>query len=219
MVKKVSGGSERGKIKVRFFEIEMDGDTDALQESLRTLTSAINKPVSQSQRHFMGGMAAPKQIAPGPEALEGEVLEEDEEESSEAGTEVGTPPSGSKNGRQRAKRTPPTPQILENPGFEDGEPTWPAFAELKSPDNDVLRVAVVATWFKRVKGLDAITIDHAYTAYKFVDWPTPDDIGQTFRNAKRTKNWFGTDGAGSWTINIIGINAVDKLKKGDGAQS
>ena len=216
MVKKVSGSSDRGKIKVRFFEIEMDGDTEALQESLRTLTSAINKPVSQGQRHFLGGMATPKQIAPTPEALEGEVLEDDEEESLENELQGSTAPVGSKPGRQRAKRTPPTPKILDDLGFDEGDPTWSAFSSSKTPDNDVLRSAVAATWFKRVKGIDAITIDHAYTAYKFVDWPTPDDIGQSFRNAKRLKNWFGTDGSGNWTINIIGINAVDKLKKSEG---
>ncbi len=120
--------------------------------------------------------------------------------------------------KPRAKRTPPTPKILEDPGFTEGSPTWPEFASSKAPDSEILKVAVVATWFKRVKSIDAITIDHAYTAYKFMDWITPDDIGQSLRNAKRTKNWFGTDGAGNWTINILGINAVDKLKKGEEAK-
>ena len=81
---------------------------------------------------------------------------------------------------------------------------------------NVLRVAVAAVWFKRYKSLDAIGIDHAYTAFKFVDWPTPDDIGQAFRNAKRGKNWFGDRRRGNWTINIVGINAIDKLKQSEG---
>jgi hypothetical protein len=211
MVKKTVGSSERGKVKVRFFEIEMDGETDALQESLRALTSAINKPVSQgNSRQFIAGPVKMRVLTPSTEDAEDEVIEADEEQT-EASEEFAV--TSAKPARQRAKRTPPTPQILENPGFDEGDPTWATFAESKPFDTDVLRVTAVAVWFKRVKKIDSVTIDHAYTAFKFVDWPTPDDIGQAFRNAKRQKSWFGTDGDGNWTVNIVGINAIDKLKK------
>lgn len=217
MVKKfASGGNEKGKVRIKYFEVEVDGDSESLQESIRALTAAVSKS-SSSVKYLPSGNS----VRTPPALLEGnrepEIDEELENES--VGEDEVVDSSPSKPIRQRAKRTPPTPKILENPGFDEGNPTWPEFAASKDPENDILRVAVVATWFKRSKSIDTITIDHAYTAYKFVDWPTPDDIGQAFRNAKRTKNWFGTDGAGNWTINIIGINAVDKLKKIEGAKS
>ncbi len=44
MVKKfASGGSEKGKVRIKYFEVEVDGDAESLQESIRALTSAVSK--------------------------------------------------------------------------------------------------------------------------------------------------------------------------------
>ena len=204
MVKKTSGTTERGKIKVRFFELEVEGGSEALQDSVRTLAAALQRPAtSVTPRTIAGNLSAPAPV-------EGESEEPIGEEDSQP---VQEDDAAARSIRQRAKRTPPTPKILDDVGFEEGTPTWVDFAKSKSPDSDVLKVAVVAVWFKRFKKVDSIGIDHAYTAFRFVDWATPDDIGQSFRNAKRQKNWFSQDETGLWVINIVGINAVDKIKQ------
>lgn len=216
MVKKFVGGSgERGKVRVRFFEIEMEGETETLQDSVRALTAALNKPASpRVGAALTSSKNAPRILDSSDEEGIDEVPAEQEEDE-----EIASPQSSAKPARQRAKRTPPTPKVLEDFSFDDVSPSWPEFASSKSPDSDVSKVAVAATWFKRHKATDTININHAYTAFKYVDWPTPDDIGQAFRNAKRANNWFGTDGDGNWTINIIGLNAVDKLKKSESAKN
>ena len=199
---------ERGKIRVRFFEIEMEGGSDALQDSVKALTAALSKPVAPARLQLQGAQRAD------PVLLESVSEDPSDEEDLPDVEDRDTQPT-MKAPRQRARRTPPTPKVLDDCGFGDGDPTWAKFAADKKPSTDVSRVAVVAAWFKRVKEVNTIDINHAYTAFKFVDWPTPDDIGQCFRNAKRQSNWFGTDGEGNWTINIIGLNAVDKLKAGE----
>ena len=46
------------------------------------------------------------------------------------------------------------------------------FVEQKKPTNHQKRFLVVAAWFKQHRGMDAITMDHVYTCYRAVRWPT-----------------------------------------------
>jgi len=88
------------------------------------------------------------------------------------------------------------------------------FVQERSPDGDMDKYAVIAVWFKQQLGVDEITIDHIFTAYKALGWQAqlPDDPSQTFRNLKSNKNWVDTGSKrGAYKVNWNGEGAVNKM--------
>jgi hypothetical protein len=71
---------------------------------------------------------------------------------------------------------------------------------------------VVATWFKQARRVDAITMEHAFTCYRWVKWPTDmQDWAGPFRSLKRHQKMTQTDDG--FAVNQLGLKEVDDLAK------
>lgn len=192
-----SGGNSR----IRFILLDADlPDGDVSQ-----ITLAIQNAFRGSQAGALTKIAQPNRVDPQTEISE---IDQGVEDTI---PEEKTPSFSIKPKPQR--RTPPaTPSVLDldlstSVALAD-------YASKANPKSDRKKFLLVAAWFKEHRGLNAITADHIYTAYRHLKWPTNiADFSQPLRNLKADQ-LFTSPEKGSYAINHLGIAEVEKLSKG-----
>jgi hypothetical protein len=114
--------------------------------------------------------------------------------------------------RTPRRSAPRSPKVLADVDLTS-EPSFAAFANETKPDSHLKRNLVVAAWFKQARGVDAITMDHVYTCYRSVKWPSDiPDFGSSLRALKRNQKMTQTDQG--FVINHLAIQEVEELRKG-----
>jgi hypothetical protein len=202
---------DKGKVKFRFVEFELEGSNTTLQESLRNIASAIthgsvNTSVRTIETKSVRAIAPPS----GGNGATSEVIEADIEEAGE--NQVAGPQRGATQKSVR-RSAPRSPKIL-NIDLESGKVTLKDFCEPKKPTTDINKFLVIAAWFKQQCSIEEVTMDHIHTAYRHMGWHTPADATQPLRIMKTKRyGYFGKGKAkGAYAINHVGENAVSKMK-------
>jgi hypothetical protein len=208
-------GNGDGHIKFRVIEFEIDGGNATLAEGIKALTTALSKtPVTTtaiSQRALPAATPKRTAVTEAHAPAEGELFPEtDEPENTEEEHQEET------NGNAapaRAKRgtgaPPPTPEVLSDIDLNAGKVSLKDYMEQKSPPDTYERFVTIAVWYKENHNLGEVNADRIYTAYRFLDLPSPNDVGQTLRNLKAKKKWFDKgDERGGYKVNILGLNKV-----------
>jgi hypothetical protein len=116
--------------------------------------------------------------------------------------------------RQRPSRKPaPTPDIV--PIEMNDEVSLASFAQGKDSKSHHKRFLIAAAWLKEHRNVDAVTVDHIYTCYRSMSWPTNiPDFAQPLRELK-SKKFFTQPEKGRYAINHIGLDYVKKLGGGE----
>lgn len=202
--KKINNSS--GKIKFRFIEFEIDGSDGTLQESLKSLAAAISRNPTSVNRLLKRDErpneedSTNEEINPTDEVEEIEVIEHPKRASQSA----------------RKPSTPRKVKVLTEFRLDDVTPTLKEFCVQKSPQSDYKKYLVIAFWFKEFKNITDITPDHVHTAYRAMNWATPKDPAQPFRDLKSKNGWLSNgETRGTYTINHIGENVVNDMKAGE----
>lgn len=201
---KNTGGGGPARIRLVILDAEVpDGDLSQLTTAVQ---NALRSPESVPSRKAIASLA-PKttplaERADTDDSIDMEVQGSDEELESEAPTSFA--PRASK-----PRKPPKTPKVIELDLTSD--PSFEEFARSKNPQNDQKRFLVVAAWFKLCRNVDAITVEHVYTCYRAIKWPTAiADFAQPLRDLKGRQ--LLTSGAkGQYSINHLGLAEVDKL--------
>lgn len=205
------GGNGTGHIKFRVIEFEIDGGNDTLAEGIKALTTALSKsPVTTTvvPQRALPQAATTKRTAPPGTDVEPPAEPETEAEAGvlPEGEHVETPSSAA---RKRTPATPSTPVVLSDIDFNTGKISLKDFVAQKSPSDAYEKFTTIAVWYKENHNLEEVTDDRIYTAYRFLDWVPPNDVGQTLRNLKASKRWFDKgDTKGGYKVNILGLNKV-----------
>ena len=200
-----------GKIEFRFVEFEMDGTDASLEEGLKSIAAALNRGMAPAATKFLrhNGAAATTVDPAAPETEqegEEEVVAEGQEEAPRATRKASS-----------GQRKVATRKVVEGFKLDDVSPTLKEFHESKgSPKSDLDKYLVVAAWAKEEKGLEELSVDHFYTAYKYMEWETPKDPAQPIRDLmhKRRAKFSKAITPGYGRINHIGENDVLKMGKG-----
>ena len=104
------------------------------------------------------------------------------------------------------------PKFLDDLDIRSAEVSLPDFmAKHDVGDVEWKRYVVVAKWFKQYLGIDTVTIDHVFTAYRIMNWTLPKRIIQPLNDATTKKQWFKRVAAGSFQITFVGEDAAQKL--------
>ena len=196
-----SSAGGNGPSHVRFIMLDAElneGDlrevTQAIQNALMTVVRSPTSPRALVQR-----MASPTVEATPPPPEENTVVEEES-------THREAPISMSRSAGPRKHRTP---KVLNLDLTSD--PSFAAYARAKNPPSDQLKFLVVAAWFKQNRGSASITVDHVYTCYRAVNWPSDiGDFSAPLRSLKR-QQFLEQTGRGAYAINHLGLAKVDKL--------
>jgi hypothetical protein len=207
-----ASGNGTGHIKFRVIEFEIDGGNDTLAEGIKALTTALSKspvtttvvsqralPSAATKRTTTPAVADVEPTAEADEA-EGDTVDLPEEEMAET------------NAAARSKRSatpPPTPDILSDIDLNGGKVSLRDFVAQKNPSETYARIATIAVWYQENHNIEEVNTDRIYTAYRFLDWIPPTDLGQALRNLKANKKWFDKgDARGGYKINMLGLNKV-----------
>jgi hypothetical protein len=198
------GGGGNSRIRFIMLEAEMsDGDLSQITEAI---SNALRPNTVVQQRLIAAPAISPIGANSDIETIDAVVVEEDASEG-----EVASFSSNKTSSRPRRYRSPVVLELdLTSPlSFSE-------FAAQKRPSNDHKRFLVVAAWFKLYRGVEAITMDHAYTCYRAVKWPTsiPDFDGPL--RALKKRQLVNKTGKGEYAINHLGMAEVEDLGKGDG---
>ena len=208
-------GEDGAQVKLRWLELDVQGGTTELIEGFKSFAIALRDtgravPATRSltEPKTNGGSATTTVIDTQP------IEQEDSSESTNL--EVTDDLSGARVELDSPKRrpAPKAPKFLSDLDLTKASTQLNEFVAEKKPDGDMDRYAVIGFWFKHQLGIEEITIDHVFTAYKSLGWQAqlPDNPSQTFRNLKSNKNWFdGGAKRGSYKINWNGENAVNKM--------
>ncbi len=174
------GGNGTGHIKFRVIEFEIDGGNDTLAEGIKALTTALSKsPVTTTvvPQRALPQAATTKRTAPPGTDVEPPAEPETEAEAGvlPEGEHVETPSSAA---RKRTPATPSTPVVLSDIDFNTGKISLKDFVAQKSPSDAYEKFTTIAVWYKENHNLEEVTDDRIYTAYRFLDWVPPNDVGR-----------------------------------------
>lgn len=196
MKRSSSGG---GKMRVRFVEFELEGGDETLQESLKAITSVVNAPKR--------AIPALKVVAP--PSAETSTDEAAVEEEPEFALESEEPAKADR--KTRGARTYPSPKVVALP---EGKVTFVDYlAGFKEPSNPRQRYLLTLGYLKEV-GVEEADADHVYTCFRKAGWPAGRaDFSQPLRDLRVDQLVGRGEKSGSFPLNHLGIDAINKLKK------
>jgi hypothetical protein len=213
--------NEKKRGKFQFVFLNLEGDDETLQEALRQAGVIMNRGMSSAPRTLVA--------VPVPQALPDgsgngtatqqiyEVVDEGAQAVEAEATFTATAPSGMK--AKSAKRPPRAPELLKDFDPSDAELSFSEYVKQKAISTNFNKYLVIGSWFKKYKQVDEISTSHIYTCYQLMKWSAPDEMGQPFRDMKRTHSYFDKGSkTGSWAITIIGLNEVDRMNSSNGAE-
>lgn len=198
--------------KFQFVFLNLEGDDDTIKEAVRQAGIILNRGLAQpAPPKVMLAVPVQKALGNGDQLPVQQDLYEltSSNESDEVGEEV---PQKSVDKPKRPRKAQPTPEILRDFNESDFSAFQRYVKQMDLPSHFTKYLAI-ATWFKREKETDEISISHIYTIYQLSTWLAPENMGQTFRDMKSRENYFENgEKPGLWKINIVGLNAFDKMR-------
>jgi hypothetical protein len=201
-----------GNSKIRFIMLEADladGDltqiTQAISQAMRQGQPIARQPVSIAARSAVTPPAGAARDENGDEPVtetDADELQETEEAPAAA--------------RPRASRKFPAPKVIADLDLNAGAVPFEKFAMAKgNPSKHLKRYLLSAYWLKENLGIASVNMNHIFTCYKKAGWNTNmRDFSQPLRDLARN-NTNGEFKDGSFTINLIGGGAVEKMEADD----
>lgn len=208
MAKQPKSTEQAAKVKFRIIEFELEGGDATIQESLKNIATAFARGGTVTSK--IARQDSAKQLAESGSLKDIQTDEELDLEDDDVDDVVHQPAAQK---RTTSPKKPVTVKVLTEIRFSDVTPTLKEFATGKQPKNELAKYLVIAYWYKNYLDTEDLTIDHFYTAYKFLNWSVPRDPGQAVRDLRHRRR--GKFSAGSVTgtskINHIGENDVDLM--------
>lgn len=193
-----------GKIRVVVFELE--GSNETLQESLRTVASALGRSGNVVRGPVIAYPPTHIENAPIPSIAENMTSAEEEEFDV-----IESEPKKVPAERTKRNRTVRTPAVLEL-DLTSGDPSFAAFVASKNPSTVRDKYLIIAAWLKEYRQVEPIGQEHIYTCFRAMGWGVQKDLGATFRTGKRDGFFNSTGrGSGNYIINHIGLDRVRKM--------
>lgn len=201
------GSPDKGKVKFKYVEFELEANDVTLQESLRNIATAIMRGNGTPQKQ-VSGKAAPQiaVVGDGGEPQADEAVEEQDIETVAAAASSTIP---------RVRRTLPTPKIINDVDFTGASKPLKDFcAKAKLDENTTItrRYLAIAYWYKHYGNTGQVTMDHIHTAFRHMKWSTPADAASPLRDLKQKNQWLNKgEGKGAYAINHIGENEIIEM--------
>lgn len=181
-----ASGADKAKVRVFFAEVE--GNNDSVQEALKTMVSAMSRPVRVVSEQQTNGKAAV--LLQQDNAQESEESIDQIEEADAVGDE--STAANARKPRGTGKKTDRNAGLNLVPDLDfrlDGKQPLKEFVAEKGPENDIETVLVAVYYMQHVMGLTPINASHVMTVFKEAGKAIPVDLRQTIRNVKKSRMW------------------------------
>lgn len=199
---------DKGKVKFRFVEFELEGLNSTIEESIKSIVQSMNRGSTTPYRIMSVSKPVTKvlpagenghlEVEPEPQDMEGAEIEEQFEET--------------KTQQSKEPRRYTQPKFLSDLDLDSGSPSFKEFAEQQAPKSNSRKYLVIAAWLKKNRNTDVISPDHIYTCNQKMGWKTLKDVGQPFRYMKR-KSFFDTPGRNQWKLTHIGLDQLNTAEE------
>ncbi len=176
------------KAKVRVFFAEVEGNNESVQEALKTMLSAMSRPVRVISEQKANGNAAVLLHHGDGEVVEGAIDHEEEVEAlgEESAPQNARKPRGTGKKVDRNVGLSLVPDLNFRP---DGKQALKEFVDEKCPKKDLEAALVLVYYMQHVMELPKIGPAHVMTAFKEAGKRIPADVAQTIRNVKKLRMW------------------------------
>jgi hypothetical protein len=186
--------TEGGKpSKIRFIMLEADLNDGDLSQLTDAITAAL-RPAPVQQRLLVSNGVSADRNDDSIEDVEAEVIEDEQ---------------------PITRSTPARPKKTKSPEVLDLDldtaVSFIDFATARNPTNDQKRYLVIAEWFKRHRETPAITMNHVYTCYRKIKWPTNIADFDAGLRALKGRKLMSRTAPGTYAINHLGTAEVDAL--------
>lgn len=185
-------GQDKGRVRVLL--VEMEGNNDSLQQSIKALTQAMSRPTATGQP----SLAVPPAPSAPPTPDSGYLSEEEDTFDAIVDEESGEAESGNE-ARKRRGEGPKRDRnlgITLNPSLDlkpVGKDSLASFIESKNPTNQQEEIAAFVYYLKEVAGADVCTIDDVFTCFKKTGKKIPKDLRQSIRNTEKNQGYVTGD--------------------------
>ena len=196
-----ASGTEKAKVRVLFAEVE--GNNQSVQEALKSLVSAMSRPVRVISEQNVNGKA--------PVLLQQSSFEEVEESIEHVGDADSAEEveiSATRKPRGTGKKIDRNAGInlVPNLNFRpSGKQSLKEFVAEKNPASDLETVLLAVHYMQHIMAVPKIGPAHVMTAFKEVGMAIPVDLKQTIRNIKKSKMW----------LNFTDIDDIRTTTQGD----
>jgi hypothetical protein len=192
------------KAKVRVFFAELEGNNESVQVALKTMLSAMSRPVRVISEQKANGNAAVLLQHDDIEVAEEPIDEVEEGEASdeESVSQSIRKPRGTGKRVDRNAGLKLVPDLNFRP---NGNPALKEFVDEKSPKNDQEAALAAVYYMQHIMALPKIGPAHVMTAFKEAGRAIPVDLRQTIRNVKSSKIW----------LNFTDIEEIRTTTQGD----
>jgi hypothetical protein len=199
---------DKGKVKMTVIHFETESDNATLQANIQAIAQTLTRALAPPPRV----VRTPGQLAAGNGAAALDTAPEELEDLDDAidiePTSVSIKP---KTGKAPTLRQPQPVEL----DLISGKVPLKAFLEKKNPTSDVKRYLSIAYWLKEYRGINEITMDHAYTCYRHMGtgWNVPKDASAPLRGMKTKRYGWMASGStpGSFAINHLGENEINNM--------
>ena len=194
--------TEIGKIKIRFFEVEVEGSNETLLESVRSAAALANRGHSSRPIKSLPPMPVTNGGTQGVSEQDADVMSDVSPEGSELEEQAGS----------RAKKTRTyTSQKVVDIDLTGGPQPFAEFVQSKNPGDTIKKFLVCATWLKDQRNISIVDADHIWTCFRHMQWGVQRDMAQPLRDGARN-GYFKKVSKGKYEITHIGLDAVTKMK-------
>jgi len=196
------------KGKVTFVMFQVEGDDETLQQGFRTMEQAFQR-LGTAPRVYAPPAVTPN-LLPKREKTDAAQLETD---AAEPDTELETiaPEVAADDGHKASKpRKYTQPKFLSDLELTAGQESFKDYAAKKDPKSDNQKYLIVARWLQLHKNIDTVSIDHIFTCFQAMKWPSQKDIGQPLRFMTKNNSYFQKNGKG-WKLTHVGGDAADAI--------
>lgn len=201
---------DKGKVKFRFVEFELEGLNSTIEESIKSIVQSMNRGSGNAQRVLSAKPANQRTLSANGEAeANGDVIEEPVElvDDAEATEETKSSATGPKEPRRYTQ-----PRFLSDLDLDSGPVSFKTYAEEQNPKSDNRKYLVIAAWLKKHRGLEIISTDHIYTCNQKMSWKTQRDVGQPFRYMKK-RSYFDPAGRNKWKLTHVGLDQLSSAEE------
>jgi hypothetical protein len=184
------------KAKVRVFFAEVEGNNESVQDALKTMLAAMNRPsqpvrvISEQRVNGKAALLASQAEVEDVEETADEIEEAEVSEEEEVAPPTARKPRGT---RKLVDRNAGLSLVANLDFMPDGQQTLKQFLEEKKPKTDMETTLAMVFYMQHVMALSKIGPAHVVTAYKEAQIKVPVDVRQTIRNAKYKKMWLNFD--------------------------
>lgn len=202
--------NDRGRVKVRLLEVDVEGGSNAILEGIRSVTAALAKDNARtvnghSPTRILTATATTKHTGSQNGELFPEAVADEPEAAEEPLEEVASDADQSK---PKKKTYYPNCKLLTL-DLDKGNPNLRDFYAQKAPKTVFEKYMVIAFWLKKELNLAALNYDHMYTCLTAVKVKPQKDIGHPFRDMKNKQ--FVQNEDSTWSLHSNGEAEVNHL--------